>query len=291
MYKVSIVIPNWNGEEKLKENLPKVLEVKGVFEVIVVDDRSTDKSVELVEQKFPNVKLLKKDRNSGFTSTVNLGVKESGGDLVFLLNTDAAPQPDCLQYVLPHFIDEKTFSVGFNTGGSWSWAKFEEGYFWHFQSNEKPKEAHQTLWVSGGSGVFRKNVWDQLEGLDELYNPFYEEDVDLGYRAVKRGFINLWEPRAYVEHIKNKGVISENFSSKRIQRVAQRNQLFFIWKNITSEKLINTHLNNLAKKLISHPKYWLIFASAFMKIDKIRKRREEERGEQVVTDEEILNRF
>ncbi len=289
--RVSIVIPNWNGKERLRRNLPKVLDVVGVDEIIVVDVGSTDGSVQILEKEFPQIKVIKRYKNSGFSSTVNLGVKESKGGLVFLLNSDAIPDKNCLKHTLMHFDNPRVFSVGFNTGGSWSWAKFEDGYFWHFQSKEKTMKTHETLWASGGSGVFRKDIWENLGGLDELFDPFYEEDLDLGYRATKRGYINLWEPKALVEHGKTKGVIEENFSSSSVSEVAQRNQLLFIWKNITSDKLQRIHQIALVKKLILNPLYWKIFLSAFIKNNEIQKKRMIEKRQEVISDEEILKKY
>ncbi|EKD90496.1 MAG: glycosyl transferase family protein [uncultured bacterium] len=288
---VSIVIPNWNGEERLRRNLPKVLEVGDVDEIIVVDDGSTDGSVQLLEREFPKVKLIKKQKNSGFSSTVNLGVKEAKGELIFLLNSDAVPARDCLKFILPHFKDPRVFSVGLNNGGSWSWAKFEDGYFWHYQSKEKTPKIHQTLWVSGGSGVFRKDIWEKLGGLDELFDPFYEEDLDLGYRATKRGYINLWEPKAIVEHGKTKGVIEENFSKSSVSAIAQRNQLLFIWKNITDEDLFMQHKISLIKKLLISPKYWSVLISALGKMGKLRSKRLREIKDEAISDKEILKKF
>ncbi|MBI3485815.1 glycosyltransferase family 2 protein [Candidatus Daviesbacteria bacterium] len=289
--KVSIIIPNWNGEEKLRKNLPKVLKIKNVEEIIVVDDTSTDGSVSLIEQSFPEVKLIKKTKNEGFSSTVNLGVEKASGDLVFLLNTDAIAQENCLKFILPNFKDPKVFSVGLNSGGSWAWGKFEKGFFWHYQAEEKVAIVHQTLWVSGGSGVFRKSIWIELGGLDELFNPFYEEDVDLGYRATKRGYINLFEPKAVAEHYKEPGVITTNFSKSRIQMIASRNQLLFIWKNITSLWLIRSHLLNLFLMLISNPRYWSVFLSALAKLPKILKKRNLEKAKTKYRDEEVLSKF
>jgi GT2 family glycosyltransferase len=293
MFKVSVVIPNWNGEHKLKKNLPKVLKVKNVEEIIVTDDASTDGSIELLEKEFPQVKLIKSNltKNRGFSSNVNVGVKEAKGDLIFLLNTDAVPQADCLEGALPHFEDPQVFSVSCNTGGSWSWARWKDGFFWHYQSEEKTEASHQTLWASGGSGVFRKSIWDKLEGFDELFNPFYEEDLDLGYRATKRGYLNIWEPKALVEHYKEPGVIAENFSKTVISKTAQRNQLFFIWKNMTSNKLILEHKLALTKMLLTKPRYWSIFLTAHKHLNKILKERSLEKKETKVPDEEILSKF
>lgn len=292
--RVSIVIPNWNGAEKLRRNLPKVLSVKGVDEVIVSDDASTDNSVKVIQTEFPQVKLVIRQTNGGFSSNVNTGVKAASGDLIFLLNNDAVPEENCLAKIIPYFQDEKVFSVGLNAGGGWAKAKFANGYFWHSQAESKDvdlEKAHLTLWVSGGSGVFRKSIWDKLEGLDELFNPFYEEDTDLGFRAIKRGYINLWDPRVHVEHYKEPGVIATHFKKSEVKKTAERNHLIFIWKNISSDRLINQHKLALVKMLLIHPRYWLTFLSAAKRLPEILKKREVEKKAQVVSDEEVFEMF
>lgn len=288
---VSVVIPNWNGYDKLKRNIPEVLKVKGVSEVIVSDDASTDKSVELLKTEFPQVKVILRKENGGFSSNVNTGFRAATGDLVFLLNSDATPKSDCLTYLLPHFKDKKVFGVGCNTGGSWNWAKFRNGYFWHNQSSEKVTATHETLWAGGGSSLFRKSIWDKLHGLDELMDPFYEEDTDLGYRSRKRGYINLWEPKAIVEHYKEVGVIAKNFSQKTIGFVAQRNQLIFIWKNMTDNGLIRQHILYLILMMMKHPKYFFIVLAALKKLPKIYQLRQIEIKESTVSDKEILGKY
>lgn len=294
MSEVSIIIPNWNGENKLKKHLPSVIKAakhSNTVEVIVVDDASSDGSVRVVKSEFPDVKLITKEKNSGFSSTVNLGVQKSEGDLVVLLNSDASPKEDFLDSLIPHFSDPLVFSVGCDTGGSFALASFKDGFFWHSQASSKPKTAHKTLWVSGGSGIFRKSIWEELGGLDTVYDPFYEEDLDIGYRAYKRGYTNLWEPKSIVEHYQEEGVISKNFSKSHINSIAQRNQLIFIWKNITSQELISEHKKALLKMLLTHPKYWPIFASAFVKLPDIMKKRKEEQEKSKLTDEEVLALF
>ncbi len=295
---VSIVIPNWNGAEKIRKNLPRVLEVaqfNGIKEVIVVDDKSSDESVEILESDFPQVFLIKKKQNSGFSSTVNVGVKNASGEFVFLLNNDAVPEKDFLKSLLRHFINDRVFSVGCNTGGLWTVAEFKNGYFWHNQAKgvheEERSSAHKTLWVSGGSGIFRKSIWQQLGGLDELFDPFYEEDLDLGYRAIKRGYLNIWEPDSLVDHYKEQGVIAKNFPKSKISKIAQRNQLLFIWKNITSPKLTKEHISRLAKILVTHPSYWPVFLSAAVKLPALLPKRKKEKKESLVFDEEILLQY
>lgn len=292
--KVSAIIPNWNGAEKLRKNLPLVLGVDQVDEVIVVDDGSTDQSVQIVRSEFPEVKLVVKNQNSGFASTVNLGVQHSLGELVVLLNSDARPMRDFVKASLDHFRRPEVFSVGCNVGGAWAVGEFKDGFFWHHQaSGEKGslKKPHRTLWASGGSGIFRRDLWDLLRGFDELFDPFYEEDLDLGYRATKRGYINIWEPSSVVEHYKERGVIKSNFSKEFISRIAQRNQLLFIWKNITDPGLFRAHKEKLVRMLLTTPSYWRVFLSAAIKIGKISRKRELEKQQAKLSDQELLQLF
>ena len=86
MKNISIIIPNYNGESLLKENIPILLNalrnLKNRYEIIVVDDCSIDNSVKLLKEKFPLIKVIKTDKNSGFGSSCNLGVKESKYEIV-----------------------------------------------------------------------------------------------------------------------------------------------------------------------------------------------------------------
>src|SRR3989344_2471695 len=101
--KISIVIPNYNGRHLLEKNLPQVINASPDCEIIVVDDASTDESVSFLKKNYGNIILLEKKKNSGFSSTVNLGVKKSSGDLIVLLNSDAVPDENYLKYLLPYF--------------------------------------------------------------------------------------------------------------------------------------------------------------------------------------------
>lgn len=296
--KFSIIIPNWNGAEKLKRNLPEILKVarkNRIEEIIISDDASTDNSVEVIKNNFPEIVLIERKENGGFSSNVNTGVSNSSGDLIILLNNDALLEDDFLKFVLPHFNNKKTFSVGCNVGnGLWSTGEFKDGFFWHGQGKAKEDEIgkpHQSLWSSGGSGIFRKNIWDELHGLDTLFDPFYEEDVDLGYRATKRGYINIWEPRSRVKHYHEAGVIATHFNKKAVTRVAERNHLLFIWKNITSKKLINEHKKKMAEMLILHPGYCPIFLAALEKLPQVLQKRKIEEKEAKLSDEEVFSIF
>ena len=99
-----------------------------------------------------------------------------------------------------------------------------------------------TFWVSGGSGAFKSRIWNKLGGLDILFNPFYWEDIDLSYRAMKSGYKLIFEKNSVVIHEHEEGVIKSKFKPKNVQKIVYRNQFFFVWKNITDKKLLLSHL-------------------------------------------------
>jgi len=287
----SIVIPNWNGEELLKKNLPAVLKT-GADEVIVVDDGSTDGSREYIKQLTScelRIKTIFNKKNLGFVASVNKGVKAAKGEIVVLLNNDVVPEEKFLKPLEEDFKDPKVFAVSLGEP-QWSWAKGKwiRGFIEH-EPGGKTKAPHISFWASGGSGAFRKEIWEKLGGMDELYHPFYWEDVDLSYRAWKRGYKVIWDPRAVVYH-KHEGTISR-FSKKYVNLIAERNRLLFIWKNITSPKMILEHKFWLIKKLLINPGYWQPFLMALVKFPFVLKQKLKEYREEKVKDEIIFSQF
>ncbi|MCX6724718.1 MAG: hypothetical protein NTV20_01290, partial [Candidatus Shapirobacteria bacterium] len=152
------------------------------------------------------------------------------------------------------------------------------------------KLTHISFWASGGSGAFRKDIWSELGGLDEIFAPFYWEDTDLSYRAWKRGYQVLWEPKSIVHH-QHEGTIGSSFSKKYIDFISQRNQLIFIWKNITDFKMLFVHKMALGKKLLTKPGYWRPYLAALSKLHLILPRWFKEKTQQKVSDQEIFSKF
>src|SRR6185369_911997 len=137
MKRVSLVIPNYNGEELLAKHMPYVMkafknEKNSILEVIIVDDASKDRSVSLIKKFFPEATLYKHKINRGFSSTVNTGVRYAKGDLVCLLNTDVSPSLNFLTSLLVHFDELDTFAVSLHEEG-YGWAKgtFRNGFLEH----------------------------------------------------------------------------------------------------------------------------------------------------------------
>ena len=246
----------------MQKNLPHVLAAvegytKGTVEIIVANDPSTDKSQEVIADFITSIKSphvvgktinnTKKDE-SGFSKNVNRGVSLATGDILILFNSDVRPHKDFLAPLLAHFADEKVFAVGcmdesieegktVPRGRAIGW--WQRGFLQHKAADIKEGNS---LWASGGSSAFRKSIWDKIGGLDNLFNPFYWEDIDLSYRAWKSGYKVLFEPKSIVVHEHEEGTIKTKFKSDFVQKIAYRNQYFFVWKNITDNSLLLSHI-------------------------------------------------
>ena len=86
-----------------------------------------------------------------------------------------------------------------------------------------------------------KSIWDELGGLDILYNPFYWEDIDLSYRARKSGYKTLFENKSVVRHEHEKGSIKNKYNPQDVKKIAYKNQFIFAWKNSDFSTLIYGH--------------------------------------------------
>lgn len=257
--KIDVVIPNYNGADLIKKNLSDVIrsfDGHKEISIIIVDDGSEEDdykklrtSVDLVNMssKIPVV-LIRKEKNEGFSSTVNLGVRSSKADIILLLNSDAVPYKGFLEPCLK-LIDKRPnlFGVGLMDVSVEGDKKVKRGRgvaFWkkgmlgHRRGEVDKKD---TFWISGGSSIVRREIFEKLSGFDSLFNPFYWEDIDLSYRARKSGYEIEFLSESMVEHRHDEGSIKKHFSSSKVTSVAYKNQFIFHWKNITDFSLILSH--------------------------------------------------
>lgn len=287
--KTAVVIPNWNGRKLLEKNLPKVLRV-GFDEVIIVDDGSSDDSVQFITLNFPVVMLIQNSRNLGFSKTVNKGVAATSADVVFLLNSDVIPKAGILPPVLAHLKDPNVFGVSLREVGYW-WArpKLKHGFIGH-EPGTPTYKPHSTFWVSGGSGAFRKSMWNKLSGMDTLFSPFYWEDIDLSYRALKRGWKLVWEPKAVVEHKHELTINPSNFPKRYLGYIKERNQLLFQWKHLPTSWLFTKHFVGLLWRL-RHPGYLVVVFLALLKLPLLTLRRLQEMKRTKLVYEDIFAQF
>ncbi|KKR84825.1 MAG: Glycosyl transferase, family 2 [Candidatus Woesebacteria bacterium GW2011_GWB1_41_10] len=129
----------------------------------------------------------------------------------------------------------------------------------------------------------------KLGGMDEKLFPAYWEDLDLCYRALKRGFRLIWEPSAKVVH--EHETTYSKMPKKYFQRMKERNQLLLIWKNLTSSSLFRKHLVGLVRRILKGPGYIRIVFMALGKLKDVIRLRNKEIKETWVSDEAIFASF
>src|SRR5579859_2096178 len=238
---VSVIIPNYDGQKLLEKNLPAVLKMlREGDELIIIDDASSDGSWNWLTKKFTKtdfVHLLRNETNLRFAETCNRAVRQAKHNLVFLLNSDVSPHKDTLHFLVPHFSDPSIFAVaclekekhnGKVVLGGKKKLWFARGMFMHSRASEF--ETGETDWMSGGSSIFDKQKWLVLRGFDTDYAPAYWEDVDLSYRAKKRGWKILFEKEAVVDH-NHESTNSDVFGQEKIAAMSWKNSLVFLEKN------------------------------------------------------------
>jgi len=244
MKQISVVIPTYNGKHLLEKNLPRVIEACEGCEIIVVDDASTDNTVGFLQKNYSNVKIVKHKKNKRFAETCNSGVKAAKGDIVVLLNNDVAPKKDFLKPLIENFKDKEVFSVGCKeiekkngkkiVSGR-NRAEFRKGFLIHWRTENQEKK--DTYWTFGGSMAVDRKKYLKIGGMDPIYKPAYWEDIDLCFRARKRGWKILFEPKSVVFHNHETTNIKE-LGKKKMQIAAYKNQILFVWKNIKGKKLM-----------------------------------------------------
>ena len=233
---LSVVIPNYNGRSLLAQNLPSVeAAIKSWpfsnVEIIVSDDASTDDSIAFLESHYQEVQVVKSSVNTGFSGAVNRGIAVCKEEFVLLLNSDITLTPDYFSPQMPWFDNPEIFGImskicspdGLKTLDA---AKFP-GYRWgnlnstlNYESEEG--EACPTLFLSGANALVRRTYLEKLQGFDEVFNPYYCEDVDLGIRAWRAGWICLYEPGAICFHPVSATI--GKVKSETVKRISRRNK-------------------------------------------------------------------
>jgi len=242
---ISIVIPSYNGRHLLAKNLPKVIEAVGNSEIVVVDDGSGDGTVSFLRKNFPQIKVVKHQQNKRFAAACNSGVEKAQGEIIILLNNDVIPQKDFLKPLTRHFKNRNVFSVGCKeveqkdgqtVEAGRNKAKFKRGFLVHWRAKNQNKK--RTFWTFGGSMAVSREKYLQLGGMDEIYKPAYWEDIDLCYRARKKGWTILFEPKSIVYH-QHETTNRKELGKGKMAAAAYKNQILFVWKNIRGWRLIN----------------------------------------------------
>jgi GT2 family glycosyltransferase len=204
--------------------------------------------------------------------------------------------------LLKHFKDESIFSVGSKEleevngkkiESGRALGKFKRGLIVHWRPENQSKT--NTLWTTGGSMAVNKKIWHEMGGMDTLFRPAYWEDIEICYRAQKRGYKVLFEPKSVVEHHHETTNVAA--LGKPVMNVAAfKNQLLFIWKNITDPVMLLQHILWLPYHLVftsirTNGLFMKGFSQAIKQIFEAYKHRKLESPHQVYSDKQILDQY
>lgn len=255
---IAVIIPTYKNKALLITNLKHNLKFIAKYEIIIVnDDPSESLKYDLRPffEKNLNLTLVENERNLGFAGAVNIAVLKTVNPYLMLLNSDVRLKDDSFKKALKFIKKDKSiFAVAFaqeeKTGEvvGKNIVYWRRGMFFHMSADNLSSGVNG--WAEGGAALISKQKFVDLGGYDDLYSPFYWEDIDLSYRAWKTGNKIIFAPSVKVIH-HHESTIGKYFSSNYTKSVSFRNQFMFIWKNITDRKLIFSHLIFLAFNLIN----------------------------------------
>ena len=263
---ISVIIPNYNGESLLPQILPTVfvaLDNSGLpSEILVVDDCSTDASLQVLQQKFPAVNVLQNKVNSGFSVTSNRGIKAAKYDWVLLLNSDVKLEPGFFKPLLKYTNKHDVFGVMGRIVG-WQDDTIQDGAKYPYFHGVKIKTSGNyllkdeidmapgllTMYLSGANAFMNKERFLAIGGFNELFSPFYVEDFELSLRAWRLGYACYYEFNSICRHKTSATIVSGN-KKENVRKIYNRNKMYlhaihlsagkrFLWFfQLTAEALI-----------------------------------------------------
>lgn len=256
---ISVVLPNYNGRHLLQRNLPSLAQALKDFEseIIVVDDASTDDSVAFLRERYPEVKVIEHEKNKGFSAACNSGIFAALNELICVSNTDVTFLPDYFEKTAPlitgnvfaakgrirnqtasgEFVNFDTTARSFMRRGLWRFDKtpYEE------QTEGFSAELGGRFCLLGCCFVADAKKLKLMGGFDEIYSPFYWEDSDLPFKALRAGYDLRYVPEAAVLHEASATI--NRFRGKAHRKlISDRNKFIFTWRYTHSASRWVNHL-------------------------------------------------
>lgn len=247
---VSIIIVTWNSKTHLQRCLAALLsQTIQNFEVIIIDNGSTDGSVNTVENDYPNLdmRIQRLDSNFGFAAANNIGARLARGRWLALLNADAFPEMDWLEKFIkateeyPAFSCFSSCQIQANhpefldgTGDSYH----VSGVAWrrniNYPVHQSGSNIEEIFSPCAAASFYLRDAFLEVGGFDEDFFSYFE-DVDLGFRLRLRGYRSLYVPDAVVHHIGSASLgVNSNFSLYH----SHRNLVWTFFKNMPTALLL-----------------------------------------------------
>lgn len=253
MKKIAVVILNWNGAKLLEQFLPSVIEHSDVATIYVVDNASTDSSIEVLKTKFPSVNIIQNDGNYGFAKGYNVALQQVEEDYYALVNSDVEVTEGWLSPILTVFDKELNVSIiqpkilDYKNKEYFEYAGAAGGFIDQYgypfcrgrifdtieKDNGQYDDETEIFWASGACFFIRKEIYRKLNGFDDDFFA-HQEEIDLCWRAFNLGYKAKYTSKSVVYHI---GGATLKESNPKKTFLNFRNSLLMLTKNLPKNKL------------------------------------------------------
>jgi GT2 family glycosyltransferase len=202
---VSVIIVNYNGKKHLEKCLDSLLKISYQnYEIIIVDNHSTDGSIELIKKKYPRVNLIELEKNYGFAEPNNLAAKTAIGKYLHFLNNDTMVSPDFLDQLVKTMEQDSDIAISqsmlmYPDGTIDSSGDYIDTLGRAYSSKKNSEQIQSILSARGASMMARKDIFWKLGGFDKEFFATFE-DVDIGWHAWISGYKVVIVPNSIVYH-------------------------------------------------------------------------------------------
>lgn len=299
--RASLIVLNYNGLGVVEPCIDSLLSAAGADdELIVVDNASTDGSREALAGTS-GIRLVALPENT-YIFGLNEGLAEACGEYIAFLNNDIIVEQDFVERSLERFGDgDDVFAVcprvlqldgtdqGSRTAGFWHRGLI---FYRPLPHSDEPTDCFFAL---GGQGFFRREMLNEIGSIDPLFWPMYHEDIELSYRAWKRGWRVRYAPDAVAVHHGGHSS-SREFTRAQLRSFVRQNEYLTVWKNVTSAPLLLEHLllvpGRLAIAFAKRDWPTLVgFARALARLPRVPRARRSARESERISDRETLARI
>jgi len=253
-HKLAVAILNWNGKNWLEKFLPSVIQYSQKADIYVIDNLSTDDSIEFLQHNFPSVTIITNDKNYGFAGGYNEGLKKIDADYYCLLNSDVEVTENWIDPVLELFennseivalqpkilaYDNKKFFEFAGAGGglidNLGYPYCRGRVFDHLEEDKgQYNDETEIFWASGCCFFIRsKDFWEQ-KGFDARFFA-HQEEIDLCWRLINTGKKIFYTGKSTVYHVGG-GTLNKQSAQKTYLNI--RNNLSMMLKNLPFPQLI-----------------------------------------------------
>lgn len=245
MPELSVILVSFNDWIHLEKCLQSLLAVapEKNLEVVVVDNNSSDGSPGLVKDRFPEVKLIRNEKNLGFAKACNLGIQASAGKFILFLNNDTIVNVQVLSVLLEKIREnpligavgpallsgQKTYQVSFGKKVDFFSEFIQKGFFnlYNAKKLRSDSKARDVGWLSAACLLARRKALEEAGCFDENYF-LYFEDIDLCYKIKQSGWILRFLPQAHIIHFGGTSTSAVKISSRYHYR---KSQIYFYRKH------------------------------------------------------------